>query len=317
MTVLVANNAAATLAGSYSAAALALTVTSGQGALFPAPTGSDYFLATLVDNANHIEIIKCTSRTADTLTVVRGQEGTTARAYNAGDKLEMRITAGLIAAIRDQQIDESRLADGAVTKDKIALNSIYTGHINPGNVLTDDLGDAQVTSAKLAAGAAAANIGFTPLEQGGGAGQTTDKVHIGMTGAGKLGVQVNATDEGYILTEQASADPASAGYRGVPQNIKNANYSFALTDVGGHVYHSSGATHDWTVLAHASVAFGIGVPILLIVDLGTINVLAAAGVTLRWAGTALTGTRILSAGAMATLIQVETDKWYISGPGVS
>jgi hypothetical protein len=58
-------------------------------------------LATLIDSSNNLEIVKCTTRSTDVLTVVRGQESTTARAYATGDRIELRITAGVLDALYD------------------------------------------------------------------------------------------------------------------------------------------------------------------------------------------------------------------------
>jgi hypothetical protein len=86
------NNATATLPSSITSSATSITVTSGQGAAFPA-TGSGTFYATLFNSGGTYEIIKCTGRTGDTFTVVRGQEGTSASAFASGDKMDLRITA--------------------------------------------------------------------------------------------------------------------------------------------------------------------------------------------------------------------------------
>lgn len=94
--ILFSNNASASLAASISASATTVTVTTGQGALFPAVSGGSYFYATLTDSSNNLEIVKVTGRTTDALTVVRAQEGTTARAYAAADKLELRVTAAAL-----------------------------------------------------------------------------------------------------------------------------------------------------------------------------------------------------------------------------
>lgn len=91
----VTNNASGTLASSINAVELSLTLNSGQGALFPNPTGGDYFYVTLVTNANDKEIVKVTARSTNTLTIVRGQDGTTARAFTAGDRVELRFCAAL------------------------------------------------------------------------------------------------------------------------------------------------------------------------------------------------------------------------------
>ena len=45
------------------------------------------------DTANNLEIVKVTARAADVLTIERGEENTTPRAYTAGDRIEHRITA--------------------------------------------------------------------------------------------------------------------------------------------------------------------------------------------------------------------------------
>lgn len=93
------NNASAALAASISSTSTSITVTTGQGALFPALASGDYFYAALVDSSNNIEFVKVTARSGDTMTAVRGQEGTTARAYLAADKFVLRLTAGSLNAV--------------------------------------------------------------------------------------------------------------------------------------------------------------------------------------------------------------------------
>lgn len=93
MGIKVSNNAFATLAAGISNSATSITLTTGQGARFPTLGAGDYFYATLIDVSNNLEIVKVTARSTDVLTVVRAQEGTTARAYSTGDRIELRITA--------------------------------------------------------------------------------------------------------------------------------------------------------------------------------------------------------------------------------
>lgn len=93
MGIKLSNNAFATLAAGINSSATSITVTTGQGARFPSLSAGDYFYATLVDTSNNLEIVKCTARSTDVLTVVRGQESTTARAYSTGDRIEIRLTA--------------------------------------------------------------------------------------------------------------------------------------------------------------------------------------------------------------------------------
>lgn len=90
--ILFANNAFGALAANIGSGDTSLTLGSGEGARFPSPSGAQFFYSTLVDSSGNIEIVKCTSRSGDTLTITRGQEGTTARAYTAGDAVELRVT---------------------------------------------------------------------------------------------------------------------------------------------------------------------------------------------------------------------------------
>jgi len=93
MGIKLTNNAFGTLAAGINSSATSITLTSGQGARFPSLSAGDFFYATLVDTSNNLEIVKCTARSTDVLTVVRAQETTTARAYSTGDRIEIRLTA--------------------------------------------------------------------------------------------------------------------------------------------------------------------------------------------------------------------------------
>lgn len=93
MGIKLSNNAFGTLAAGINSSATSITLTTGQGARFPTLGAGDYFYATLIDTSNNLEIVKCTARSTDVLTVVRAQESTTARAYVTGDRIEIRLTA--------------------------------------------------------------------------------------------------------------------------------------------------------------------------------------------------------------------------------
>jgi hypothetical protein len=95
MPELFANNASSTLDSSILAGDLSLTVATGEGALFPAPSGGDYFHITLDDGVN-VEIVRVTARSGDVLTIVRGQQGTVAAGFAAGTPVQLRLTAGTL-----------------------------------------------------------------------------------------------------------------------------------------------------------------------------------------------------------------------------
>lgn len=121
MAIKFANNASAQLASGINNAVTALSVTTGNGNLFPTLGAGEYFYATLVDSSNNIEVVKVTARSGDNFTIVRGQEGTTARSYTAGDRLEVRVTAGGLGAIQQEAIDGATTATNNALAFAIAL----------------------------------------------------------------------------------------------------------------------------------------------------------------------------------------------------
>lgn len=120
MAVLVKNNAYSTLASGITDTATTITVAAGTGSRFPTAGGADYFYATLINTSNQLEVVKVTARSTDTLTVVRGQDGSTARAYSASDRIELRVTAALLSDIRDSITP----ADNTVTTAKIVNSNV-------------------------------------------------------------------------------------------------------------------------------------------------------------------------------------------------
>ena len=96
MAIILANNATSKLSGSITAAATSIAVQSGEGAKFPSPVSPNWFPVTLIDADGNIEICQCTARSGDILTVARGREGTTARAFSDGSRVSLRITKGVL-----------------------------------------------------------------------------------------------------------------------------------------------------------------------------------------------------------------------------
>lgn len=98
MTQIFANNAQSTVASMVSPSDTTIQVASGEGALFPSPSGGDYFRVTLTQAGTESswEIVTCTSRSGDVLTVDRAQEGTGAATWAVGSKVELRLTAGVL-----------------------------------------------------------------------------------------------------------------------------------------------------------------------------------------------------------------------------
>jgi len=94
MATQIKNNAEGILASSISNTDTTLTLNVGQGSLFPVLGVGDITRVTLIDQSDDtlFEIVEVTDITGDVFTIVRGQEGTTARNFNASDLVELRIT---------------------------------------------------------------------------------------------------------------------------------------------------------------------------------------------------------------------------------
>ncbi len=104
MGIVFKNNAKTTLSSAVNNSTTTIPVT--EGSVFPAVNLSGagtFFLLTLDDETNN-EILKVTSCSGASgnidLTVIRAQEGTTARAFSSGDKAELRFTSGTVDEIR-------------------------------------------------------------------------------------------------------------------------------------------------------------------------------------------------------------------------
>ena len=101
MSVKFSNNATTTLASSATSSATSITV--ADGSVFPTLSANDYFYLTLETFANTArEIVKCTAKNGNILTVVRAQDSTSASAFSIADKVELRLTAAGLNEVAQQ-----------------------------------------------------------------------------------------------------------------------------------------------------------------------------------------------------------------------
>jgi len=117
------NNAKTTLSSGVNNSTTTIPVT--EGSVFPVAdaTAGTFFFATLDDDTNN-EIVKVTTSSGNAgnqnLTVVRAQESTSARAFSSGDKVELRLTAGMV--------DTFNLSGNAIT---LSSNKMGFGDSSP------------------------------------------------------------------------------------------------------------------------------------------------------------------------------------------
>ena len=99
MAVKFANLASTTLASATTNSATSLTVSDASS--FPSLGGGDYFYASIGEGLTS-EIVKVTAVSSNTLTVTRGQDGTTAAAYSTGTVVALRVVAAALDDIASQ-----------------------------------------------------------------------------------------------------------------------------------------------------------------------------------------------------------------------
>lgn len=112
MARLYTNGGYSSLASSVTTSQTTLTVATGEGTRFPTPTGGDTFDVTLENAAFTYEVVSCTARTGDVLTIVRAQQGTVGFAFIAGDRVELRLTATAITNFADETLPIPMTAQG-------------------------------------------------------------------------------------------------------------------------------------------------------------------------------------------------------------
>lgn len=161
MAIQFANNAATTLFSSVTVSDSQIVVSPGGGALFPNAGSSNYFMVTVVDKTTStLEIMKVTKRSGDTFTVVRAQEGTTARAFPSGSPVELRLTAQSILDAIDVKIPR-----GIITMWSGAVDAVPSGwHLCDGNNGTPNLKDRFIVGAgqSYGVGATGGSVTQTP-----------------------------------------------------------------------------------------------------------------------------------------------------------
>lgn len=146
----------------------------------------------------------------------------------------------------------------------------------------------------------------------------TDGSTLAIGTGGTLGTGAYATIANYATVASPTftgivSDPAGA-MRGIPQNAKTGAYTLVLGDVGKHISNTTGG---FVIPANASVAFPIGTAVTFYNNSGSNQTISITSDTLRYAGSASTGSRTLAQYGIATALKVDTTVWAISGAGLS
>jgi hypothetical protein len=109
------------------------------------------------------------------------------------------------------------------------------------------------------------------------------------------------------------------GYINIPQNSQSAAYTLVAADAGKHIFHPStdATARTFTIPANGSVAYPIGTAISFVNMTSQVVSIAITTDTMYLAGTGTTGTRSLAQYGTATALKIESNKWIISGAGLT
>lgn len=127
------NLASSTLQSAITALATTVTVHTDDVAKFPVITGNEYFIVVAVNSAGDFEIMRVTAVVGSAFTVIRAQEGTAAKAFVTGDKIEHRLTAeSLVTIVEEASVTKPHTSTDGATYGQ-ASSTVFS-HVK----LTDD-----------------------------------------------------------------------------------------------------------------------------------------------------------------------------------
>ena len=222
MAIVLTNNAESVITSAITSGATTISIVVGDASRFPAlTTTGDYAIGVLEDittTPTTREIVQVTARAANSLTIVRAQEGTAASAFPINATFSLRLTAGAVAqylgsvplVIPNLFITTAMLKDGAAAGTKLYAPDIVatvqaTAGIIGSSNLASGLTLAGATSLTGALGVTGAST-FTS-----GTFSTPLSVSSGGTGA------VTLTNHGVLLGSAASPlralAPNTAGFQ--------------------------------------------------------------------------------------------------------
>ena len=194
MAVKFSNNAKTTLSSGITSSATSIAVVDASA--WPTLGSGDHTLCTLAEagDADALEIVKVTAISGNTLTVVRAQEGTTARSFSTADKAELRITAGIIEEAFSYA--ETDTLDAVTGRGATTTNAVTVGNLTSTGI--DD--NASATVMTVAGGSSGNNSIIQSVNSNYGSGFYGSSANFGFeitdggVGGKTIRIKNNSTD---------------------------------------------------------------------------------------------------------------------------
>lgn len=284
-----ANAARAVLAAGIVSGDTTVTIVSG-GSLFPEIASPDFARAVLQDESG-IEIVLITAHTAsaDSFTVTRAQEGTTARSFSAGSIFGIRVTAAdmdeALGAVNlaSEVTGTLPVANGGTGAASLTANNVILGNgtsavqvVAPGtsgNVLTSN-GTTWESSAPSAQAYPGAGVAVST-----GTAWTTSLT-------APSGALVGTTDT-QTLTNKTLTSPTltTATATGITLNDGYTEEVFAVSGTTPALSPTNGSIQTWTLSGASTPTAGTwaaGQSITLMVDDGTDYTITWTSLAVTW-----------------------------------
>lgn len=257
------NDAITTLASSVSNSATTIPLAAGTGSKFPSPTSGQIFPLTLISATNPatFEITYCTARSGDSCTVIRGQEGTSAVAWNAGDLAQNLVTAGTLLFLYEQQFGSQSFSSSGTFTVPVGVYSIDVemwGGGGPG-------GNTSATGINTyggPGGGAGYCAGVMPVTPGQAITVTVGIAGVSLTGAsGGTSTMTNGAGVTFTATGGTAGDTVSGpavGLTGNPGTASGGAKNFHGT-IGPTGYPVTNTVTGATSSGGASFGSGLGI----------------------------------------------------------
>jgi len=129
-----------------------------------------------------------------------------------------------------------------------------------------------------------------------------------------LNISGNLTVSGNVA---GNTEGFEIGFRDRPQIVLTANATITNTARNKHFYQTSSSNISVTIANNATIPMPVGTSITLITSNNSVSVLRGNGVDMVTSNNQTSADRTLSPCNIATLLKIDTNKWFITGAGLT